>query len=81
MIRLLRIAVLSLTSTFALASATTSRVPWCIPRGGDGSVMATSIPAGGSDSDYAGKLEAVKTSVMDAAGDSVSIVWASIFKI
>lgn len=65
MIRFLRIAaILSLMTSFVVVVAasaaipTTRRAPWCIPRGG-------------SDSSYAGRLEAVKTSVLEAANDSV----------
>lgn len=58
MTRLLRLAVLSLTSSIVVASHSRPTAPWGIPRGG-------------SDSTYAGQLETVKTSVLEAANDSV----------
>lgn len=65
---------LAIASTLVSSTAATARLtgPWCIPRGGEGvSTSATSIPAGGSESDYAVRLEAVKSRVLVAASESV----------
>ena len=71
---LLQLSVLS-TVVCCASSLSPKRVaPWCMVRGGDeGSPSAASIPAGGSDgSNYASRLEAVKSQVLVAATESVS---------
>ena len=74
--KLLHFSVLSTVLCCSTSLSPKRVAPWCIARGGDDGVppQATSIPAGGTDggSNYASRLEAVKSQVLVAATKSVS---------